>query len=177
MFKPQYCQSWRSPRICTWTLIFLLYINDITDNLGSLARLVAGDTSLSYLVETMILNNDLSKLNEWAKLWLVDFDPKKTKALVISTSAVPHLDLRFKGEPIEVVKNHKHFGITLALDGNWTNHIDNIVSASFKQVNVLRKLKCTLSKQTLSNIYLTFIRPTLEYACEVWDGCFEQLID
>jgi hypothetical protein len=44
----------------------------------------------------MILNNDLSKLNEWAKLWLVDFDPKKTKALVISTSAVPHLDLRFQ---------------------------------------------------------------------------------
>jgi hypothetical protein len=36
------------------------------------------------------INNDLSKLNEWTKLWLVDFNPKKTKALVISTSAVPH---------------------------------------------------------------------------------------
>jgi hypothetical protein len=23
------------------------------------------------------INNDLSKLNEWAKLWLVDFNPKK----------------------------------------------------------------------------------------------------
>jgi hypothetical protein len=40
--------------------------------------------------------------------------------------------------------------------------------------NVLRKLKFTLSNQTLSNIYLTFIKPTLEYACEVWDGCFER---
>ena len=29
-------------------LLFLLYINDITDNWGNLARLVAGDTSLSY---------------------------------------------------------------------------------------------------------------------------------
>jgi hypothetical protein len=48
------------------------------------------------------INNDLSKLNEWAKLWLVDFNPKKTKALVISTSAVPHLDLRFNGEPVEI---------------------------------------------------------------------------
>ena len=64
-------------------------------------------------------------------------------------------------------------GLTFASDENWTNHIDNIVNAAFKQVNVLRKLKFTLSKQTLSNIYLTFIRPTLEYACEVWDGCFE----
>jgi hypothetical protein len=110
------------------------------------------------------INNDLSKLNEWAKLWLVDFNPKKTKALVISTSAVPHLDLRFNGEQVEIVKNHKHLGITFASDGNWTNHIDNIVNAAFKQVNVLRKLKCTLSKQTLSNMYLTFTWPTLEYA-------------
>ena len=30
------------------TLWFLLYINDITDNLGNLARLFADDTSLSY---------------------------------------------------------------------------------------------------------------------------------
>ena len=66
-------------------------------------------------------------------------------------------------------------GLIFASDGNWTNHIDNIVNAAFKQVyNVLRKLKFTLSNQTLSNIYLTFIKPTLEYACEVWDGCFER---
>jgi hypothetical protein len=50
-------------------------------------------------------------------------------------------------------------GLTFASDGNWTNHIDNIVNASFKQVEVLRKLKFTLSMQTLSNIYPTFIRP------------------
>ena len=120
------------------------------------------------------INNDLSKLNEWAKLWLVDFNLKKNKALVISTSAVPHLDLRFNGEPVEIVKKHKQLGFTFASDGNWTDHIDNIVNAAFKQVNVLRKLKFTLSKQTLSNICLAFIRPTLEYACEVWNGCFER---
>jgi hypothetical protein len=32
-------------------------------------------------------------------------------------------------------------GLTFASDGNWTNHIDNIVNVAFKQVNVLRKLK------------------------------------
>jgi hypothetical protein len=25
----------------------------------------------------------------------------------------------------------------------------------------------------VSNIYISFIRPLLEYACELWDGCFE----
>jgi hypothetical protein len=69
MFKPQYCQSWCSPRISTWTLLFVLYINDITDNLGNLARLFADDTSLSYFgrnydIMKSDINNDLSKLNE-----------------------------------------------------------------------------------------------------------------
>jgi hypothetical protein len=32
---------------------------------------------------------------------------------------------------------------------------------TLKQVNVLRKLNCTICKQTLSNIYLPFIRTTL----------------
>jgi hypothetical protein len=40
-------------------------------------------------------------------------------------------------------------------------------SCTFKHVNVLRRRKCTLCKQTLSNICLTFIRTTLEYACDV----------
>ena len=149
MFKPQYCQIWRSPRSVLGPLLFVLYINDITDNLGNLARLFVDDTSLSYSARNYDImksdiNNDLSKLNEWTKLCLVDFNPEKSKALVISTSVVPHLDLRFNWEPVEVVKKHKHLGLTFASDGNWTNHIDNIVNASFKQVNVLRKLKFTL---------------------------------
>ena len=104
--------------------------------LAGLARLFADDTSLSYFgrnydIMKSDINNGLSKLNEWAKLRLVDFNPKKTKALVISTSAVPHLDLRFNGEPVEIVKTHKHLGLTFASDGNWTNHIGNIVNAAF----------------------------------------------
>jgi hypothetical protein len=121
----------------------LLCINDITDNLGNLARLFVDDTSLSYSARNYDImksdiNNDLSKLNEWAKLWLVDFNLKKNKAQVIYTSAVAHLDLRFNGEPVEIVKKHKQLGFTFASDGNWTDHIDNIVNAAFKQVNVLR---------------------------------------
>ena len=49
-------------------------------------------------------------------------------------------------------------------------------SCTFKQVNVLRKLKCTLCKQILSNIYLNFIGTKLEYACEILEGCFEREI-
>ena len=165
------------------TLLFSLYINDITDNLGNLARLFADDISLSYSGENFDLmqieiNNDLQILDQWAKTWLVDFNPKKTKALIISNNTnIPELNIRFNDESVELVGNHKHLGVTFASDGNWTVHIENIATSALKQVNVLRKLKCILSKQALSNIYLTFIIPVLEYACEVWDGCYERDIE
>jgi hypothetical protein len=38
-------------------------------------------------------------------------------------------------------------------------------------LNVLRKLKYRLNRNYLEKIYLTFIRPVLEYASEVWDNC------
>ena len=68
------------------------------------------------------------------------------------------------------VNEHKHLGITLMSNGKWTSHIDNICNSAYKQINVLRKLKYTLNRETLLKIYNTFILPCFEYACEVWDG-------
>jgi hypothetical protein len=108
------------------------------------------------------INNYLQILDQWAKTWLVDFNPKKNKALIISNNSnIPELNIRFNDESIELVDNHKQLGVTFVSDGNWTVHIENKARSALKQVNVLRKLKCILSKQALSNIYLTFIRPVL----------------
>ena len=35
----------------------------------------------------------------------------------------------------------------------------------------MRKLKCKLNKQNVGKLYLIYIRPIFEYACEVWDNC------
>ena len=35
----------------------------------------------------------------------------------------------------------------------------------------MRKLKYELDRQSLETIYLTFIRPVLEYEIVVWDNC------
>jgi hypothetical protein len=35
---------------------------------------------------------------------------------------------------------------------------------------VLRKLKFILNRNNLDKLYVTYILPLLEYACEIWDG-------
>jgi hypothetical protein len=41
----------------------------------------------------------------------------------------------------------------------------------YKHLNVLRKLQYELSRENLEKLYLVYIRPIFEYACEVWDNC------
>ena len=45
------------------------------------------------------------------------------------------------------------------------------IKSASKHLSVLRKLKFTVNKEILSKLYIVFIRPILEYASEVWDGC------
>jgi hypothetical protein len=37
--------------------------------------------------------------------------------------------------------NCKHLGVTFSSDGKWTNHINDIIESSMKQINALRKPK------------------------------------
>ena len=57
-------------------LLFLLYINDIVENINSSIRLFADDTTLYIIVDNPVeaayqLNSDLSKIHQWANQWLV----------------------------------------------------------------------------------------------------------
>ena len=70
-------------------LLFLLYINDIVNDIGSNIRLFADDTSLFIIVDDPVtaagcINADLGRISNWASTWLVTFNPSKTETLLIS---------------------------------------------------------------------------------------------
>ena len=72
-------------------LLFLIYINVISENLQRSARLFADDTSLSYSSRNLqnlqlIINDDLQHLHEWARRWLITFNPSKTEVPLISNT-------------------------------------------------------------------------------------------
>lgn len=71
---------------------------------------------------------------------------------------------------INAVAVHKHLGLTINSELSWSEHIDSIVSKASKRLSILRKLKFTLDRSSLEKMYLSFIRPILEYADIVWDN-------
>ena len=65
-------------------LLFLTYINDLSNNLSSNAKLFADDTSLFLVVHDMNqsginLNDDLGKKSNWTFQWKMSFIPDINK--------------------------------------------------------------------------------------------------
>ena len=160
-------------------LLFLVYINDLVNGVQSNIRLFADDTTLFITVdnpETAAgqLNRDLDSIKTWADQWLVDFNPGKTKAMTITNKNVQHPPLFFDDTELNTVTQHKHLGLTLTCNLSWSSHINEIVQGASKMCNVLKQFKHVIDRKSLETIYFTFIRPRLEYACQVWDNCTDR---
>ena len=70
-------------------LLFLVYINDIGEQLLSLTRLFADDISLGYsshIHDTLelVINHDLNKLSTWSGKCPMSFNPDTTEIMTCS---------------------------------------------------------------------------------------------
>ena len=159
-------------------LLFLVYINDIVADVDSSIRLFADDTSLFLIVDhpvttANLLNSDILRITQWAEQWLVSFNPIKTESLLISRKLLKpyHPPLVMLNQHILEVEQHKHLGLILSNDGSWHSHINLTVQKAWRRINIMRKLKFCIDRKSLETIYLSFVRPLIEYADVVWDNC------
>ena len=162
-------------------LLFLVFINDIVHVIRHCQiRLFADDTCLYISVDNRydaaeMLNSDLANVQSWADQWLINFSPPKTKTLLISNKGAPnnHPDLTLQGHIISSVPQHKHLGITLSNNLRWNAHINDVVTRCSKKVNMMKQFKYELDRKSLEIIYLSFIRPSLEYGDVLFAGTYE----
>ena len=84
--------------------------------------------------------------------------------------------LFLNGDRLEFVPVHRYLGLFISESLNCTNFIDSVVNSAFKKLNGLLKKNSSskLAEKNLSKVYITLIRPMLEYASIVWDGCSKQ---
>ena len=98
-------------------LLFRIYISDIVDDIESVIKLFADDTSMYLCLENPhiraeILNNDLKKIMQWANKWKIEFNERKTELMNISRNKNYQFQYMNSGRTIlEDTHSHKHLGI------------------------------------------------------------------
>ena len=125
-------------------LMFLLYINDIGNEIKSKLRLFADD-SLLYLAidckdDCSRLQKDLDKLVEWASEWQMTFNASKCYVLRITNKNKPVIHkYTMHGQILENVAQNPYLGVQLTNTLKWDIHINNIVAKANKSLGFLRR--------------------------------------
>ena len=163
-------------------LLFLIYINDLSEGLTINVRLFADNVSLFSVVDNINfsatnLNNNLSKINAWASQWKMTFnpDPNKQALEVIFSRKVKktsHPLLNFNNKSVKQVHFQKHLGVYLEDKLDFREHLRNTFKKVNRIISLLRKLHNNLPTVPLATIYKFFMRSHLDYGDILFDQTF-----
>ena len=165
-------------------LLFLIYIDDIVHDIESDIFLFADDTSLLEQITDPVLsfekiNRDLTKLHNWSKQWLVNFNPTKTKYIIFSKKLqspdYPHLYIG--GEILQRVKQHKQLGDTFNESVTLDDHVNENCKKAMNRLVMLQKLGNKIPRKSRLTIYLSYIRPVLEFGFQLYDNSTNEILD
>ena len=114
-------------------ILFLLYINDLPENINSQVRLFADDTAVYLTVtsknDSQALQQDLQKLEKWEKTWEMHFNPSKCQVLHITRTRNPlQTQYVLLGQVLKAVDHAKYLGLEIGHDLNWNQHIQNVTT-------------------------------------------------
>ena len=169
-------------------LLFLSYINSISHlplSNGAQMTLYADDILLNKpICETndyMLLQEDMTNIvNEIEKLHLT-LNTSKCKYIVGSRKRQPLLPpggLFINGSVIEQVENYCYLGVMVNQHTCWSEHIQHLCRKVRKLIGMLyRNFYTWADTSTLRTVYITCIRPHLEYAVQLWDPYKKKDID
>ena len=85
----------------------------------------------------------MQKIDSWADMWLVKFNPSKSESFIVSRKLnKPYHPLIYMGNTqIAEVNTHKHLGIILSHGYSWHAHIEYIKEKAWQRINIMRRLK------------------------------------
>ena len=154
-------------------LFFLIYINDLSQNLRCSVKLFADDTSLFTMVKDTSaaasdMNHDLDLIRLWAHNWRMSFspDPRKQAVEVIFSRKnvqTEHPVILFNDLPVKKVDEHKHLGIILDSKLSSSAHIHAAITKSREGIGMLKFLSKYQPRNILSDLYKLHERPHLDY--------------
>ena len=159
--------------------LFLLYINDLPDDVICDIAVYADDTTLyskcdrasdlwQQLELASELESDLRDTVDWGKKWLVDFSAGKTQLVSFDWSNNnSSIDVKMGGSVLEEKSSFKMLGLTISSKLDWGSYIISIAKTASKKIGALIHSMKFLSPEVALYLYKSTIRPCMEYCCHI----------
>jgi len=164
-------------------LLFLLFVNDLPDQVINDILMFADDTKVWARIEkiedSVSLQEDLNRLLEWSEDWLLRFNPEKCKVMHVGHQLHTEYKLN-EGATIHTLQEtdiEKDLGVytTRLLKPSL-----QCTKAAEKAMSVMRMIRRNFSRIDVEDfriLYKGYVRPHLEYCVQAWSPQYRKDID
>ena len=161
-------------------LLFLLYVNDIPEQIECNISMFADDakiyTAVKDIADSRRLQADLDLLAQWAKDWLLRFNVKKCKHMSIGPQSAINsytiTDANDVTHSLSTTDCEKDLGVWISS----TLHPSVQCQKSYaKAMQSLATIKRTF--ESFNILYKTYIQPHIEYCVQAWSPYYAKDID
>jgi hypothetical protein len=153
-------------------ILFIVFINDLPDNVTCSTKLFADDTKVYTQVATeedqRRMQQDLDRLGDWSDTWLLRFNASKCKIMHLGNSN-PSFQYKMGDTTISEVQEEKDLGVTFDPTLKFSIHCNSIANKANSVVGVMKRAFDFMDRSMFLLLYKALVRPRLEYANSVWN--------
>ena len=157
-------------------LLFIIFINDLPDNLTHKFKLYADDGKLLVELGTDRDNDDMQtdidKIVGWCKTWSMELSPEKCKVMHLGKQSNPK-DYFIAEKKLGVTECERDLGVLVSSDGTWHEQVSSSASKANRILGLMKNTFSSWTDEIAQIVYPTFIRPHLEFASSVWNPHLE----
>ena len=162
---------------------FLVYIYDIKINIP-LYRYIDDSTLFEICdrKDASVIQESVGFAARWPQQNDINRNLEKSKEIINFFTQDGNFrntttNIKMYGRDIAQVCHAILLGVTISHDQTWNEHVENIAKKVRKRLYTLYQLKWTrVTQKDLVTVYVSVVRPVLEYVCPVWQTNMAQYL-
>jgi Reverse transcriptase (RNA-dependent DNA polymerase)/Endonuclease-reverse transcriptase len=161
-------------------LCFIWFVNRISEIFDYVRVLFYADDMKLFLPvkgfqDCMKIQSDLNKLSEWCERNSLPLNVGKCKTITFSRTRYPvEFSYMLAGTVLDRVSSINDLGVIMDEKMNFSEHVDVMVGKAFAMLGFIRRLSLEFrDPYTLKSLYMSLVRPKLEYASCIWSPFYD----
>ena len=152
-------------------LLFLVYINDIDENILSKFGKFADDSKIAKVVndsnDAEILRGDLVTLQNWSHDWQMEFNSDKCQVMHIGKKNLTcQYDLN--NITLKSTESERDLGVLVDKSFKFSEQCNKAANSANAIIGMIRRTVTCRRKDIMVRLYKALVRPKLEYCVQAW---------
>ena len=155
--------------------LFILYVMDIPEVIGSNVDMFADDTKIYRVVrndsDAELLQKDINNLVEWSNKWMMKFNVSKCKHMRISRNSQDPEYFMDGGnglQRLESIDKEKDLGVYVSNNMKVGNQCTEAANKANRALGLVNRTFKYHNPRSFTNLYKSYVRPHLEFAVQTW---------